>query len=563
MQQRRITPESVFVVSGGARGITAQCVIAMAQRYQCRFLLLGRSARSVPETAWATDCTSETELRQRIIEHLGTRGEKPNPRHVQRIIRGIQSEREISATLAAIAEAGGQAEYLSLDITDRTAVQQQLPPVLQQMGQLTGLIHGAGSLADRLIENKTPADFEQVYAVKIEGLDNLLSCMPLDDLGYLVLFASVAGFYGNIGQSDYALANEIFNKVAHRLKRDYPHCHIVSINWGPWDGGMVTPAIKQMFADRDVEIIAPAAGTRMLLAELEAGAQAATQVVIGRPLVHIQPTLDDTLRRYRIERTLRAEDNPAVYDHSVGEHPVLPAVFGVSWMCNTCEQIYPGYKLAVMRGFQVLKGIVFDETLADVYTVDVEEVAKDAADGSITCDVRVWSSGPQDRLRSHYISTVLLRREPYPVPVYTDFDLSETFVVPGSEYYQNRTLFHGPTFQGIEKTLNISMERLTLLCRAPNLTPQQQGQFPIQTFNPYKTDVQFQGTLIWARHYYHFGSMPMGAALIEHFRAIAPDTPFYVSIEVQSHSASKLVARVISHDAEGRVYLRSPAPTSF
>ncbi|NJL32939.1 MAG: hypothetical protein HC893_02660 [Chloroflexaceae bacterium] len=47
-----------------------------------------------------------------------------------------------------------------------------------------------------------------------------------------------------------------------------------------------------------------------------------------------------------------------------------------------------------MRGFQVLKGIVFDETLADVYTVDVEEVAKDAADGSITCDVRVWSSGP-------------------------------------------------------------------------------------------------------------------------------------------------------------------------
>lgn len=50
----RITSSSVFVVSGGAKGITAECVIRLAQRYRCKFILLGRSPRTVPEAAWVT-----------------------------------------------------------------------------------------------------------------------------------------------------------------------------------------------------------------------------------------------------------------------------------------------------------------------------------------------------------------------------------------------------------------------------------------------------------------------------------------------------------------------------
>jgi hypothetical protein len=37
-----------------------------------------------------------------------------------------------------------------------------------------------------------------------------------------VLFSSIVGFFGNVGQSDYAIANEILNKSAHLIKRKYP-----------------------------------------------------------------------------------------------------------------------------------------------------------------------------------------------------------------------------------------------------------------------------------------------------------------------------------------------------
>ncbi len=550
-----ITPASLFVVSGGARGITAECVIAMARRYQCRFLLLGRSAYSTPESAWATDCTDETAIQQRVIAHLATSGTKPTPRQVQKIVRAIRAEREVQQTLAQVQQAGGQAEYLSVDITDLAALQAALPPVLARLGGAQGLLHGAGTLADRLIEHKTIADFEQVYTVKVIGLANLLDCIPIQQLDYLVLFTSVAGFYGNIGQSDYALANEILNTAAHRLKQHNPDCRVVAINWGPWDGGMVTPAIKQLFAERNVEIIPPAIGTQLLLAELEA-TDDATEVVIGSPLAMPAIPLHTTPRTYRIHRRLALAANPFLADHIVGEHAVLPAVFGVSWLCGVCEQLYPGYTFATFSDFRVLKGIVFDHTLADDYVLEVRERELDAVGGRIVVETMVSSVDANQRLRYHYRGTVTLLRDLPPAPLYPNFDRSETHVVAGHTFYANRTLFHGPTLQGIERTLNISQQHLTLICRSPVLSAEQQGQFPIQTFNPYQTDIQFQCMLIWARHYYNVGSMPLRADLVEHFRIIPQGTTFYVSMEVMESTPSKLLARVHAHDAEGRLYMR-------
>jgi acyl transferase domain-containing protein len=68
---------------------------------------------------------------------------------------------------------------------------------------------------------------------------------PVTQLHFLVLFSSIVGFYGNIGQSDYAIANEILNKSAHRIKNQYPNLHVISIDWGPWEAGMVTPELKK------------------------------------------------------------------------------------------------------------------------------------------------------------------------------------------------------------------------------------------------------------------------------------------------------------------------------
>jgi NAD(P)-dependent dehydrogenase (short-subunit alcohol dehydrogenase family) len=187
---------------------------------------------------------------------------------VLREYKSLAAKREIEQTLDRIAQAGGQAEYLSVDITDSDAVAQHLAAVELRFGKINMLVHGAGNLADKPIEKKTAEDFDLVYAPKVKGLENLLNCINPSQLDCLVLFSSVVGFYGNAGQTDYAIANDILNKTAYVIKQKYPQCHTVAINWGPWDSGMVSPELKRAFAERQIKTIPIAAGTQMLVAEL-------------------------------------------------------------------------------------------------------------------------------------------------------------------------------------------------------------------------------------------------------------------------------------------------------
>lgn len=265
-----VHPGSVVLVSGGARGITARCVVRLAERARCKFILLGRSAVEMPPVSFDPDGCDEPELKRRIAGDLAARGEKPLPARIQKIFSGIRSSQEIHATLRAVAGAGGQAEYVQVDVADRDLPGKLAGPVAR-LGEVTGIIHGAGALVDKLIEKKTESDFETVYTPKVAGLENMLRSVDVERLDFLVLFSSIVGFYGNVGQSDYAIANEILNKSAYVLKRKYPGCHVISINWGPWDSGMVTPELKKVFEDRHVEVIPTEVGARMLVDALMPG----------------------------------------------------------------------------------------------------------------------------------------------------------------------------------------------------------------------------------------------------------------------------------------------------
>src|SRR5690606_276050 len=123
-------------------------------------------------------------------------------------------------------------------------------------------------------------DFEYVYAAKVHGLENMLAAIDPHQLKVMVLFSSVAGFYGNTGQADYAIANEILNKTAHRFQALYPQCRVITINWGPWDGGMVTQQLRDYFDQLNTKIIPVDVGTQMPIDELETPPdQGAVQIV--------------------------------------------------------------------------------------------------------------------------------------------------------------------------------------------------------------------------------------------------------------------------------------------
>lgn len=549
------TPVHSFVVSGGAKGITAKCAIQIAQNQPCKFILLGRSELLTEEPEYAKDCFDEPALKKRIMENLLSQGEKPTPISVQKIYNQIASSREIKQTIAAIAATGSQAEYISVDVTNITDLQQKLATV----GTITGIIHGAGNLADKLIEKKTDQDFEKVYTAKVQGLENLLACIPAEQLQQLVLFSSVTGFYGNLGQSDYAIANEILNKSAHLFKQSHPDCHVVAINWGPWDSGMVSSELKKALAERGFDIIPVDVGTKMLVNELHPSHRDTTQLVIGSPLVPPGMELDSQLRTHRMRRKLTLENNPFLYDHVIAGTPVLPATCALSWIINSCERIYPGYRLFRCTDFRILKGITFNESLADEYILEVEEVEKINLE-KIEVKAKIWSKNAAGKIRFNFSAQLILQKNiPTPI-VYESINLTSDNIITATkqDFYQNggTTLFHGPSFQEVQRVINITPEKITTECFWSEISRQKQGQFPVDWVNPYITDLSMHALWIWTQHFHQEGCLPGKVDVYEQFGFIPHNETFYVSCEVKSKTPSSAIANFIIHDKHGKVYSR-------
>ena len=132
-------------------------------------------------------------------------------------------------------------------MTNPAALSETLAEVRSDWGPITGIVHGAGVLADALIAVKTDDQFSRVFDPKVEGLRSLLAATADDPLEVLCAFSSVAAQFGNPGQCDYAMANEVLNQVLSAEQARRTGCVVRAIGWGPWQGGMVTSEIAGRF----------------------------------------------------------------------------------------------------------------------------------------------------------------------------------------------------------------------------------------------------------------------------------------------------------------------------
>jgi NAD(P)-dependent dehydrogenase (short-subunit alcohol dehydrogenase family) len=157
-------------------------------------------------------------------------------------------------------------------------------------GDPVGLIHGAGLIKDKLIREKSPESFDRVLGTKVEGALNLVRLVPSGSLQFTALFSSIAGRYGNVGQADYAAANELLNKLAEWLDRRWPG-RVVSIIWGPWSGVGMVSQLEGHLGRRGLGMIAPEIGRTLLVDELRHGRKGEVEVIYTGGL----GTLEDPL----------------------------------------------------------------------------------------------------------------------------------------------------------------------------------------------------------------------------------------------------------------------------
>ncbi|HET8932562.1 MAG TPA: SDR family oxidoreductase [Polyangiales bacterium] len=551
--QVTLDERDVFLVSGGARGVTAHCVLELARQTRCKLILVGRTPIVEDEPEWARG-RPDAELLASANAALRARGDRPSPLQVQQLATALTAQRELARTLSQLRAAGSEVVYIACDVAAREELAQRVRQAQQQLGRITGIIHGAGVLADKLIEKKRAADFDLVFDTKVEGLVALLGCVDIAALRVLALFSSAAGFFGNRGQTDYAMANEALNAWAHHFQAKHPACRVVSLNFGPWDGGMVTPTLRRMFEQAGVSVIDADGGAELVVDALRHTPSTRPPLwLVGSATVIPKPIVQRVGRRFTLRRELTLQDNPLLRDHCIAGRVVLPFVHAGVWLANACEDVYPGYRAYRLEELWMLKGVVLDDHLPSFFDVTLEEQVSERPD-ELWIMATLSAPQPSGKHAPYYRGRMLLKRSaPDPLPT-VSCDLWIDPAWAERKPYEDGTLFHGPAFRAVQRVLNYSERHLTLECTRACIDERAQGQFPLRIFDPYSADACFQSVLIWVRERYGSGCLPVGLARADMYGAPAFDRPYYVTLSVSDSSAGSATFDLYVHDRQGNVF---------
>ncbi|MGW6306580.1 SDR family NAD(P)-dependent oxidoreductase [Streptomyces niveus] len=265
--------ESVVLLVGGARGITARFARTIASASRCRVELMGRTPVPAPSEDPATaGATDRAGLRSAFLATGLT-----SPAEVERLVGAVLAEREVRATVDALRALGSEVRYHCVDVLDTEAVRTTVKDIYAEHGRLDGVVYAAGVIEDKLLAEKTTESFGRVFSTKVDGARAVLDAVDVLPRGprFAVLFGSIAAALGNRGQCDYAAANDALEELGRRWSTDERRG--LTVHWGPWaaaetNGGMVTPALMRSYAARGIKLIDPDEGPLSLLHELAWGA---------------------------------------------------------------------------------------------------------------------------------------------------------------------------------------------------------------------------------------------------------------------------------------------------
>ncbi|MFJ2132669.1 SDR family NAD(P)-dependent oxidoreductase [Streptomyces sp. NPDC087845] len=175
------------------------------------------------------------------------------------------------AALRELRESGVDAHYLPVDVGVKGDVQRAVDTLVREHGRVDGIVHAAGVLRDAYIFTKDAADLRAVLEPKVDGVLNLDAASRDLALDFFVVFSSVAGVFGNSGQSDYAAANAFLDAFArHRqalVDAGERTGRTVAVSWPLWaDGGMSADHVTReaMRRERGWEPLPTEAGLRLL-----------------------------------------------------------------------------------------------------------------------------------------------------------------------------------------------------------------------------------------------------------------------------------------------------------
>ena len=566
-----LNPGDVVVITGGAKGVTAAAARALAKRVKPTLILLGRSPQPAPEPPWLEALDDEAAVKKAILENEFS-GLQVTPVQLENVFKQYMSNREISRNLARMEQDGALVRYYSVDVRDFDQVKSAVDEVRSTYGPISAVIHGAGSLEDRLIVDKTMDQFDKVFDIKVKGLNVLLEATRSDALKHLVLFSSITARIGNNGQVDYAIANEVLNKTARQEAFARPDCRVVSINWGPWDGGMVCSALKRKFTQSGVELIPMHAGGECMLYEMQREPNAAVEVVIGADIIAPpeqksaspqssapQPAPKRTAPAklsLTFKHEIDIEKYPILQAHILDGKPVVPFALIAEWLGHGALHENPGLVLQGLDDMRIFQGIKLEHEKRLIRLL----AGKARREGAVyKVDVEIRNGQQNNMELIHSRATAVLTDDHKEPPAFNrPPELgSKPYARSIDEVYE-KILFHGLELRGIQEIIGYSpCGMVARVSTAP--APIKWIKEPFRSRwigDPLVLDAAFQMAIIWCFEERSVVSLPSYTAKYRQYRNTFPSDGITAVLEIKEVSDHKMKGDFTFLDAEDIVVAR-------
>lgn len=455
----------VVLATGGARGVTAEVLREVAKPGSV-LVLTGRSALPTDADALRTtaqDAALETE--KDLVRHF-VKTESMQLGDARKKAAKILAAREQLDNIKDFTQSGATVDYRAVDVTDEKGMKALLDGIYKTHGRLDGIVHGAGIIEDRFLADIAPESWSRVVETKVAGLLLLQKYAKAQTLKFFIVFSSVAGRYGNSGQTNYATANELMNRLCGRLDAQWGgKVRVAALCWGPWGrtkfgAGMVTEATEKKFASYGVHLVTAETGRALFRFQLMEGA-GGVEVTCGpggwedheeklgafrtapAPLPLLFGARGESLPSGGVKFALSVDaSHPFLQDHIIDADPVFPMAVALETMAQAAVGAFGGGVMTAceIRDGRLFKGIMFE---GGRKTADIV-VMVEPPDESGAVKAKIVSAGPAPK--PHYGATILLSPAVASAQAMPPRIGAHGRPVGLDEAY-GRWLFHGPCFQ--------------------------------------------------------------------------------------------------------------------
>jgi len=469
-------PDSVFAVTGAAGGIVSAIVADLAAACGGTFHLFDVVPEPDPDDEDVALLARDREaLQRRLFERMRAAGQRATPAAVEREILAVERRASAVAALAAVRAAGGRAHWHALDLRDAKAVDEAVQALLAESGRVDAMVLAAGLEKSRALADKEPDEFDLVFDVKADGAFHLLRALGDVPPRAVVAFSSIAGRFGNAGQTDYSAANDLLCKIVSGLRRTHPDTRALAIDWTAWSQiGMATRgSIPAVMERAGIEMLPARAGIPVVRRELRAGSRG--ELLVGGRLGVLVDEPDPTggvlpealsaddagpmtgrvtglslQEGLRVAVRLDPTAQPFLDHHRIEGTPVLPGVMGLEAFAEAARRLAPGFRVVGFEdvAFDAAFKLYRDEPReAEILARFEWEGASPVVDARLVGRRRLpGRDAPQETL--HFRARVLLARDAPP---------AESAPLPGSPPATAvgadaiyRIYFHGPAYRVLD-----------------------------------------------------------------------------------------------------------------